>query len=331
MADLRTTFCGIPLKNPLIAGASPFSKELDSARKLEDAGVSAIVMYSLFEEQINHENHELDHYLQQGTDSYAESLSYFPEPASYANIDAEDYLKSLTTLKKTLKIPVFASLNGVSKGGWMSYAKAMESAGADGIELNIFYIPTDPKYTSSEIEQMYIDGVKAVKESVKIPVALKVGASFTALSNFATRLESAGVDGLVIFNRFFGPDIDLAERSVSTQLKLSTRDELVLPLRWIAILEGILNISIAATSGVHDGLDVLKVIMAGADVAQVASAFLKRGPEYAGIMLSEMEKWMKEHEFDSISEMKGSMGRNKVENPAAYERGNYMKMLQSYS
>lgn len=328
--DLSTTFMGLRLKNPLVAASSPLSKEVDSAKRLEGAGASAIVLYSLFEEQINHEKQELDHFLSYGSESFAEALSYFPEPEEFANIDAQDYLTHLEKIKNNVKVPVIGSLNGVSKGGWIRYAKSMQDAGADAIELNIYYVPTSMDLSAQAVEQMYIDDLEAVKDAVSIPVALKVGPFFSSFANFARRIDQAGANGLVLFNRFFGPDIDLEKMEVSPQLHLSSRTEIQLPMRWIAILFGKIKADMMATSGAHEASDVIKLILAGASSVALASTLLQKGAGQLGNILKELENWMRSHDYRSIEQMKGSMSYRSVEQPAAYERANYMKMLQSF-
>lgn len=328
--DLSTNFMGLKLKNPIIPSASPLSYNIDSVKKLEDAGASAVILYSLFEEQIEHETGELDHYLMQGTESFAEALSYFPEISDFKT-GPEEYLKYIQTLKKTIDIPVIASLNGVSEGGWMKYASLMEEAGADGIELNIYYIPTNINIDGNEIENLYIKNLKAVKSLVKIPVEMKLSPYFTSMSNIAKKLDEAGADGLLLFNRFYQPDFDLENLEVVPNLVLSSNWEMRLPLRWIAILFGKVQASLAATSGIQNHLDVLKVIMAGGDAAMIASELLIKGPERISEILKDMEKWMEEKEYDSISLMKGSMSQRSVAEPAAFERANYMKTLYSYN
>jgi len=327
--DLTTTYLGLKLKNPLIASASPLSAKVETAQELEARGAAAIVMYSLFEEQILHESRELDTYLSQGTESFAEALSYFPEPSEFHNAESEDYLNQIQRLKKTLSIPVIASLNGVSSGGWMKFAKKIEEAGADALELNIYYIPTDPNMTSTQVEQMYIDDIKTVKSHVKIPVAVKLSPYFTAFANMAVRMSEAGANGLVIFNRFYQPDINLEKLDVVPDLEFSTPYELRLPLRWLAILHGKVKCSLAATSGVHSAEDVLKTIMAGADAAMMASVLMQKGIKRIERILEDIIHWMETHEYESISQMKGSMSYKSVAMPAAYERANYMKTLQS--
>jgi dihydroorotate dehydrogenase (fumarate) len=328
--DLSTKYLGLQLKNPIVHAASPLSKDLEMVKRMEDAGASAVVMYSLFEEQIDHEKKELDHFLTVTGESFAEALSYFPEPEHYISLDAEDYLNHIAKLKSAVSLPIIASLNGVSSGGWMRYAKQMEEAGADAIELNVYYIPTNPAISSERIEQMYVDDLKTVKQSVRIPVALKVGPFFTAFAATAKKFDEAGADGLVLFNRFFGPEINLETMEVEPKLTLSTQAELALPLRWIAVLYGNIKADLAATSGIHESEDVLRVIMAGASVAMIASTLLKHGVGHVENILSGMKRWMEQHEYDSITQMRGSMSYQAIAEPAAYERANYMKTLQSY-
>ena len=327
--DIASTYLGLSLKNPLVASASPLSRTLDGMKRLEDAGVSAIVMYSLFEEQIVHEAGELDHYLQYGTESFAEALSYFPEAEEY-NLGPDEYIEHLHRAKGTLDIPIIGSLNGISTGGWISYAQKIAEAGADAIELNVYYIPTDPLLSAEKVEQRYLDVLEAVKRAVTIPVSIKLGPFFSSLSNVARRLDAAGADALVLFNRFYQPDIDLENLEVTPNVILSTSQALRLPLRWIAILHGRVKASLAATGGIHTAEDVLKILMAGADVAMLCSALLKHGPGHITTVLDDMVRWMTEKEYESVTQMKGSMSHRSVADPAAFERANYMKALNSY-
>jgi len=327
--DLTTNYLGLKLKNPVVPSASPLSQNVDSVKALEDAGASAVVVYSLFEEQINHESGEIDHYLSYGSESYAEATSYFPEPDEF-KLGPVEYLDHIAKLKKSVDIPIIGSLNGVSAGGWVNYAKNIEQAGADALELNIYYIAANGNLPSSEIENMYVETIKAVKSKVKIPVAVKLSPFFTSMTNMAKKLDGAGADGLVLFNRFYQPDFDLNKLEVVPNLVLSTNWELRLPLRWIAILYGNIKASMAATSGVHSHLDVIKVMMAGGDVAMVCSELLKHGISRVSDMVSGLQIWMEENEYESITQMKGSMSQRRVAEPAAFERANYMKALQSY-
>ena len=329
MIDLTTTYLGLQLKNPLVASASPLSKDIDKARKLEEAGIAAIVMYSLFEEQIIHESLELDHYLTRGTDSFAEAMTYLPDGGMYA-VGPEKYLNQVAGLKKALNIPVIGSLNGVSKGGWTNYARQIQEAGADALELNLYYIPTDPDLTAQELENAQVELVAQVKSAISIPLAVKLSPYITALPNFARKIVEAGANGLVLFNRFYQPDFDLNELEIVHSLDLSTSAELRLPLRWISILHGKLNTDFALTSGVHTANDVLKSMMAGAKVAMMASNLLHNGSQVIPSILNELETWMKEREYVSINQMQGSMSQKSVKEPAAFERANYMKVLNSF-
>jgi dihydroorotate dehydrogenase (fumarate) len=329
MTDLSTTYLGLNLKNPLVASASPVSKNIDKARKLEEAGVSAIVMYSLFEEQIIHESLELDHYLTRGTDSFAEALTYLPDSGTYS-VGPEKYLNQVNGLKKALSIPVIGSLNGVSKGGWTSYAKQIQDAGADALELNLYYIPTDPDLTAQELENAQVELVAQVKSVITIPLAVKLSPFITALPNFARRVVEAGANGLVLFNRFYQPDFDLEELEIVHNLDLSTSADLRLPLRWISILYGKVSADFALTSGVHTANDVLKSMMAGAKVAMTAANLLHNGEQVIPSMLNELGWWMESHEYKSIKQMQGSMSQKSVKEPAAFERANYMKVLNSF-
>ena len=328
--NLETTYLGLRLKNPLVPSASPLSSEVDNVKKMEDAGASAVVMYSLFQEQINVENQALDHFLNSSGESYAEALSYFPQPQEYHNLHAEDYLEQIAALKRAVDIPVIASINGVSQGGWIDYSRRMEEAGADAIEMNIYYIAADPTLAPADVEQMYIDDVKAVKESVNIPVSVKLSPYFSSFANMAVRLEKAGADGLVLFNRFYQPDIDLEELEVTPSLELSSSFEKRLPLRWIAILRPHLKGSIAATTGIHNAKDVLKMLLVGADVAMMASVLLYSGPGVLKHIEKEMIQWMEEKEYSSIDELKGAMSSASVADPSAFERANYIKILQEF-
>lgn len=328
--DLSTEYLGLKLKNPLVPSASPLSENLDSARKLEDAGASAIVMYSLFEEQVLNDQNRLDHFLEYGTHTFAEAMTYFPEPKSFGSIDGESYLNHLRKLKEALGIPVIASLNGISPGGWMNYAWKMEQAGADAIELNIFFIPADGDRTPTEIEEMYLSSVRQTKERIHIPLAVKVAPYFTSMSWMARRFEEAGADGLVLFNRFYQPDFNLDALEVTPALQLSRPGEGRASLHWIALLRDRLKISLAATTGIHTHLDALRALMAGADITMMASALLLHGPAHLAHVLTSMKKWMQEHEYSSVEQMKGSLSYKKVANPAAFQRANYMKTLRSY-
>lgn len=327
--DLKTKYMGLELKSPIVPSSSPLTMNMDNVKAMEDAGAGAIVCHSLFEEQLTHESGELDHYLSYGTDSYAEAISYFPEQESFQT-GPEEYLDIIANMKKTVDIPVIGSLNGVSAGGWVKYAKNIQEAGADALELNIYYIPTNPDIPGSEIVNMYTDTLAAVKENVSLPVAMKISPFFTSMSNVARRLDDAGADALVMFNRFYQPDFDLDNLEVVPNLVLSTSFEMRLPLRWIAILYSHVKASLALTRGVHSYEDVIKGIMAGADITMVCSELLVNGIGRIEEMLDGMKKWMEEKEYDSVEMMKGSMSQKSVREPAAFERANYTKVLHSY-
>jgi len=327
--DLTTTYMGLKLKSPLVPSAcGPLSNTLGKIRGMEDAGAAAIVMYSLFEEEILHESQELDHYLTYGSDSFAEALSYFPQAEHYS-VGPEEYLEHLRRAKEVVDIPVIGSLNGVSSGGWISYAQKIEQTGVDALELNIYYIPTDLDLPGIEVEQMYVNVLKDVKRTVKIPVAIKLGPFFSSMAHMAKRLCHAGANGLVLFNRFYQPDIDLEALEVYPHVLLSTPQAMRLPMRWIAILCGRINASLAATGGIHTAEDVIKMLMAGADVTMLCSTLLKHGLNRIGEIQDGMIRWMEEHEYESVKQMKGSMSQKACPQPSAFERANYMKALKS--
>jgi dihydroorotate dehydrogenase (fumarate) len=328
--DLSTTYLGFKLKNPLVASASPLTKDIDNYKRLEDAGIAAIVNHSLFEEQITHEIGELQHYLTKGSESYAESLSYFPHVKEF-NLGPEEYLTHIYRAKKAVKIPVIASLNARTEGGWVTFAKQIQQAGADALELNVYFMATNPDMDSRQIENVYVDILEQVKSVVTIPVAIKIGPYFSALVNMAKRLDQARADGLVLFNRFYQPDIDLEELTVVPNLELSTSYDMRLPMRWIGVLYGHVKANLAATTGIHTSEDVIKMIMSGADVTMLCSVLLRGGIAQTKVILEGMEKWMKEHEYKSVAQMKGSMSQKSCINPETFERANYMKTLQSYN
>jgi dihydroorotate dehydrogenase (fumarate) len=329
MVDLSTTYLGLQLKNPLVASASPLSKKVDRVRRLEDAGIGAVVMYSLFEEQIVHESLALNYFLDRGTESFAEALTYFPDLGNY-NVGSEEYLNLIRKLKSAVEIPVIASLNGISTGGWIETAKKIEEAGADALELNIYTVIADQSKTSAAIEQEYVDLVSDIRAQVQFPLAVKLSPFFTALPNLAQNLVKAGANGLVLFNRFIQPDLDIETLEVVPHLLLSTSDELRLPLRWIAILYGRIQADLALTTGVHTAQDVIKSVMAGANVAMMASELIDKGPERATGILGEMAAWLEQFEYDSIKQMRGSMSQQAVADPTTFERANYMKALTSF-
>ena len=327
--DLSTTYLGMKLKNPLVVSASPLSRSMESMRRLEDAGASAIVMHSLFEEQITHEEESLDHYKAYGTESYAEALSYFPDMGDY-HFGPDEYLELLAKASSRLEIPIISSLNGITPGGWTNYAKEMAEAGASALELNVYYIPTDGKMSGVDVENRYSEMLKQVHGTVKIPVAVKLSPFFSSIPHLTQRLVHEGADGLVLFNRFYQPDIDLEELDVTPGVGLSDSYANRLPMRWIGILYGKLKASLAATSGIHTAEDVLKLVMVGADVTMMCSALLMHGPDHIGKVLKNVEQWMKEHEYESIEQMKGSLSHKSIADPSAYERANYMKALNRY-
>lgn len=330
MPDLTTIYLGLSLRAPLVASASPLSKRVDTVRRLEAAGAGAVVVYSLFEEQITHESLELDHYLDLGAHSYAECMSYFPDLETY-NVGPGHYLDHIRRLKDAVSIPVIASLNGVSAGGWIEYARRVEDAGADAVELNIYYLPTDPDLSAAELEATYAQLVRQVTSEVAIPVAVKLSPFFTALPHLARRLAHEGARGLVLFNRFYQPDLDVEALRVVPNLELSTNHELRLPLRWIAMLHGRVPIDLALTSGVHSAVDAVKAVMAGASVAMLASELLANGVERLGGIVADLDRWLAAHEYDSVVQMRGSMSQRAVAEPAAFERANYMRVLDAFA
>lgn len=330
MIDITTTYLGLKLKNPIVASASPLCESVGNLRLLEDAGVSAAILPSLFEEQVSLDSNTMDTDLMRGAESSPESLNYFPDLQTY-NLGPDGYLELIRRAKEAVSIPIIASLNGVTPGGWLRYASMMEKAGADAIELNIYSIPTNARRSSAEIEQDYCDLVKELKQSVQIPLAVKLSPFFTAPANIATRLADAGANGIVLFNRFYQPDIDIDNLEVVPTLALSHPSELLLRLHWIAILYGNVKADLAVTGGVHGAYDVLKCMMVGAQAAMMTSALLRNGPAYAREVLEDLKLWMEEHEYESIRQMCGSMSYRSVPDRGAFERGNYMKVLSSYT
>lgn len=327
--NLTTNYLGMLLKNPIVASSSPLSHSVDSIRRLEDAGAAAVVMYSLFEEQIGFDSYYIDHHLTQGIDSYAESISYFPDMQSY-NIGPDEYLNLIRKAKETISIPIIGSLNGTSVGGWTDYAGLIEEAGADALELNVYYLPANTAVKGNDVEALYLDILGAVREVVTIPVAIKLSPFFSSVANMASCLSEQGADGLVLFNRFYQPDFDLENLEVAPRLVLSNSNELRLPLRWVAILYGRVNADLAITSGVHTSQDVVKGLMAGAKVTMMASELLQNGVRRVGQVLNEVVTWLNEHEYESVTQMIGAMSQKHCAEPAAFERANYMKTLQSY-
>ena len=330
MIDLSTSYAGLSLKNPLVVSSSPLCKEIGNLRRMEDAGAAAIVLHSLFEEQINIESNELDKYLCNSAEVSAEATNYYPNLENFG-IGPDAYLEHIRKAKEAVSVPIFASLNGVSEGGWVRYAKLMEEAGADGIELNIYFLATDGEEDSASVEGHYVELIKAVKAQLKVPLAVKVGPYFSAMTNFAKRLDAAGADALVIFNRFYQPDFDLNKLEVVPDLQLSNSSELTLRLHWTAVLFSRIKADIAITGGVHSSADVIKSMVAGARVAMTTSALIENGIDAMRSMLSGMEGWMEKNLYQSIRQMQGSMSQQNVPNPAGFNRANYMKVLSSYA
>lgn len=327
--DLSTSYMGLNLKNPLVVSSAPLCEDVDNIRRMEEADAAAVVLHSLFEEQITLESHDLDRYLTQGTESFAEALTYFPELGEY-KLGPDEYLEHIHRAKDAVDIPVLGSLNGVSTGGWIKYAKTIEEAGADGLELNIYYIPTNPDMTSKQIEEMYADLVRDVKTSVSIPMAIKLSPYFSSTPNLARNLDQAGASALVLFNRFYQPDLDIENLEVVPNLVLSTSEELRLRLRWVAILYGQIKADMAVTGGVHTAVDVLKTMLVGARAVMMTSALLKNGLQYLKKVRNDLVSWMERHEYESVRQIQGTMSQQSVAEPAAFERANYMKSLHSY-
>ncbi len=327
--DISTSYLGLKLKSPIVPSAGPLSEDIGNIRQMEDAGAGAVVLYSLFEEQIEHDSLELDYQTSIHSESYAEATSYFPEPFEY-KLGPEEYLKHITKIKSSVDIPVIASLNGKSIGGWIDYAKQIEQAGADALELNIYFLATSTEQKSEELEKKYAHIVKRVTSEIKIPVAVKMHPFFSSVAHMAKELTQAGASGLVLFNRFYQPDIDLEKLEVVPNVLLSTPMAMRLPLRWIAILYGKVKADLAATSGVYSEEDVIKMVMAGASVTQMLSALLKFGIGHIADVTTRLKIWMEENEYESLNQMRGSISYKNVDDPSKYERVNYMKVLHSY-
>jgi len=327
--NLSTRYLGLDLPNPFVVGASPLSDELDDAKKLEDAGASAIVMRSLFEEQIVREQLSAFLHTEMHGESYAEALSYFPSPSRFV-FGPEEYLEHLRRLKETVSIPVIASLNGTSPGGWLDYPPLMERMGADALEVNLYPLALDPEVSGAALEESSLEAVREVLRSVRIPVAVKLSPFYSSFAHFASQVDALGARGLVIFNRFYQPDIDVENLQVRASLNLSSATELPLRLRWVAALAGKVQASLAVTGGVHNALDVVKCVMAGADAVQLVSALLRGGPGWLKGLRAELEHWMEEHEWESLKQMRGNMSLARCPDPAVYERANYMLILQGW-
>jgi dihydroorotate dehydrogenase (fumarate) len=327
--DLSTNYLGIRLPHPLVPGASPLSDDLDTVKQLEDAGAAAIVLRSLFEEQITREREAIHRHWDSHDDAFAEAVTFFPSPDSFV-LGPDEYLNHVQRVKQSVRIPVIGSLNGMTPGGWLSYARLIEQAGADALELNVYHAPTDFETSGSEVERQTIKMVRQVKHGLKIPLAVKLSPFFTAFAHFARQLDGAGADGLVLFNRYYDPDIDVLELNVLRTLQLSDSSELPLRLRGIAALAGRIKASLAVTGGVHTSLDVVKSTMAGAHITQMVSALLKNGPGHLRKVRADLEAWMEENEWSSLNEMRGNMSQERIPNPQIYERANYMLMLQTW-
>jgi dihydroorotate dehydrogenase (fumarate) len=328
--DLSTTYMGLNLRSPLVVGScAPLTEDVDNLKRMEDAGAAAVVLHSFFEEQLRQERLALHHHLTYGTESFAEALTYFPEPEIF-HIGSEEYLKHIRRAKEIVNIPIIASLNGSTLGGWIDYSQQIEQAGADALELNIYYVPTDLELSGAEVEQNYVDILQTVKSEVKIPVAIKVSPYFSNMANMAKQLAGVGADALVLFNRFYQPDIDLETLDVYPHVLLSTPQAIRLPLHWIAILYGRTSADLAATSGINHAEDVLKMVMAGAKITQLVSALLRHGIDYIKTLEQGICEWMAEKEYESIAQMLGSLSQLHCPDPAAFERVQYMKALQTY-
>lgn len=327
--DLSTNYLGLRLRTPLVVAASPLSEQLDQVKRMEDAGAAAVVVYSLFEEQLRRDRFELNRQLELGTFSQPEAMTYLPEPEEF-HLGSEEYLKHIADAKKAVRIPIIASLNGSSTGGWTEYAKAIQEAGADALELNIYWIPTDVNLTGVEVEQTYLDILKGVKAELTIPVAVKLSPFFSNFANMAKRLDDAGANGLVLFNRFYQPDIDLDSLEVKPNILLSTPMAMRVPLRWIAILFDRIRASLAATSGIHRATDVLKMLMAGADVTMLCSVLIRHGIPHIATLEKDLNAWLEEHEYVSIQQLRGSLSQKNCSDPSAFERAQYMRALSSY-
>jgi dihydroorotate dehydrogenase (fumarate) len=327
--NISTQYLGLTLRSPLVVSANPLSDKVENIQRMEAAGAGAVVLYSLFEEQLRREREAMDYYMATTAESHPEAVTYFPDPSEY-RVGPEGYLEHIRKSKAAVSIPVIASLNGASIGGWTTFARDIEQAGADALELNIYNIPTNPNVTAAEVEQTYLNILTAVKSSVRIPVAVKLGPFFSNFANMAKRLSDAGADGLVLFNRFYQPDIDLESLEMVSNVLLSTPQALRLPLTWIGLLYGKVNVSFAATSGVHTAEDVLKLLMVGADVTMMASALLRNGIDYLSTVEKNLVAWMEAHEYESVAQMKGSMSQVNSPDPTAFERAQYMKAVSNY-
>jgi dihydroorotate dehydrogenase (fumarate) len=326
--NFRTTYMGLSLRSPIVVSACPLSEDVDNIIQMEKAGAGAVVLFSLFEEQIRRENALYDAVQEATTDTFAEALSYFPDIDEY-RVGAGRYLELIKEAKESVRIPIIASLNGVTNEGWITYARQMEEAGADGLEINVFYIPADIDMSGADVEQRYLDIVRTVRSTISIPVAVKLNPYFSAMGNMAKRLQEAGADALVLFNRFYQPDIDIRELKVLSNLEFSHSNEIRLPLLWISALHGRIKASMAATTGVQGSHEAIKYLLAGADVTMTASALYKYGIDYISTMMQEMEEWMKLNRFKSVEDFRGILSQRNIADPTAYERANYIRILES--
>ncbi|RLA61929.1 MAG: dihydroorotate dehydrogenase-like protein [Gammaproteobacteria bacterium] len=329
MADLSTEYLGLKLKNPLVPSSSPLSKHLDTARQLEDAGAGALVMHSLFEEKIEEEDATLARFIHQQSLGHGEADSFHPVPDNYRSYE-ESYLEHLMSLKSSLEIPVIASLNGTTPGGWVDYATSLQEAGAEALELNVYYIPASCHEDGRQVEDRYVEILESLRQKISIPITMKLSSQFSSVMNVAKRFEQAGANGLVLFNRFYQPDIDLETLEVVPKLELSTSEESLLRIRWIAILYGRIDCSLAITGGVLNATDVLKALLAGADVTHLCSALLRHGPGHLAVILSDLEEWMEEREYASVKQLKGSVSQHNATDSSAFLRSNYVRVLESY-
>jgi dihydroorotate dehydrogenase (fumarate) len=327
--DLTSHYMGLSLTNPFVASASPLSESLDTIRRLEDHGAAAVVLFSLFEEQIRHDTNAVEHFMELGTESHGEALSYFPDLGDY-DVGPQQYLELIRKATEAVDIPIIGSLNGVSERGWVEFAAEMQQAGAKGIELNVYYIPTEMYRTGAQVEQQYIEVLKSVKAAVTVPVAMKVGPYFSSFAHMAGRLDAAGADALVLFNRFYQPDFDIERRTVVPSLSLSRPEEIRLPLLWIALLHGRTRASLAATTGVHGAVEAIKYLMAGADVVMSTAALLQQGPPFLTRLIADVSSWMQRKGYSSVDQMRGSMSQQSIPDSNAFVRGNYIRILESY-
>ena len=328
--DLSTQYLGLELANPLVPSASPLSRSLDSAKRLEDAGAAAIVMYSLFEEEIRHEEEAILRFVHEQGLGHAEATSFHPVPEDY-KLSVERYVEQLQALKAVLDIPVVASLNGVSLSGWVEHGKLLQEAGADALELNVYYVAAHSDESAAQVEQRYVDLLTELRQQVKLPVAVKLSAQFSSLPHLIKRLQEAGADGVALFNRFYQPDINLDTLQLSPTLQLSTPGEALLRMRWIAMLHGRVDLSLAATGGVHSAEEALKLLLVGADVVHLCSTLLEHGPERLELILRDLQHWLEQHEYESVAQLKGSLSQKNADDPSAFERENYLQVLDSYT